>query len=308
MDKEIERQTQGSPVRFMHDKAGQLTSHWVMEYTPEEVGTLELTVLTRDDAGNETRTTQNVEVATPPVEQYTDARPLTLGVQSDTGRLSPDNRYDWYSIDMVEGQAYTVDMVSMGVYADSFDTLMALYDTDGTSALVSDDDSGDEDNSRIAFTAPSTGTYYLQATSRGHARNGALPTGSYHVLVTRNEQAPDPEACPTSVPTDGQYRRFTLNAGAECWIQVDASAHNFADTSLYFTTNNPGNYYPDFKSRVMAELHLGSKEGTLVPLDEGLEHSAYRLPASPTYWVRVWNVSEAAMPMGIVSGPMFWLN
>jgi formylglycine-generating enzyme required for sulfatase activity len=71
--------------------------------------------------------------------------------------------FDKYAITLTAGQRVRVRQTATG-FSDTY-----LYITGGSTCgiLASDDDSGGSENSRINFTAPTAGTYYLHATSYG---------------------------------------------------------------------------------------------------------------------------------------------
>jgi len=67
---------------------------------------------------------------------------------------------DWAGFDAQEGVPYVIRTQSLGYCCD---TLIYLYDTDGASLIVWDDDSGPEYlSSQIEWTCPTTGTYYVE--------------------------------------------------------------------------------------------------------------------------------------------------
>jgi hypothetical protein len=72
--------------------------------------------------------------------------------------------FDKYAITLTAGQRVRVAQTATVTSLDTY-----LYVTGGSTCgiLASDDDSGGSTNSRINFTAPTAGTYYLHATSFG---------------------------------------------------------------------------------------------------------------------------------------------
>jgi formylglycine-generating enzyme required for sulfatase activity len=84
--------------------------------------------------------------------------------------------FDKYAITLTAGQRVRIALTAMGSNWDTF-----LYLTGGTTCgvITYDDDSLDNANSVINFTAPSAGTYYLHATSYG-----ALVVGGYTVVTS----------------------------------------------------------------------------------------------------------------------------
>jgi hypothetical protein len=83
--------------------------------------------------------------------------------------------YDRYAVTLTAGQVITVTQTANTGF---FDTLLYLYGGASCGQLAVDDDSAGSGNSRIIFTAPAAGTYYLLA-SHYYAGN----TGTYTLTV-----------------------------------------------------------------------------------------------------------------------------
>ena len=112
------------------------------------------------------------------------ARPfgvLTVG-GSATGVLQQAGDHDWFAVQLTGGTTYTINLSGRtgggGTLADSF---LRLHDAFGT-VLASNDDivDGTNPDSRIVFTAPAGGTYYVDA---GGFVDGYA--GSYRVSVSQ---------------------------------------------------------------------------------------------------------------------------
>lgn len=84
--------------------------------------------------------------------------------------LTNDDRGDWYRFTLAQGRTYEFSTQSVD------DTFGHLFDSDGATQLLSDDDGGVSFNFLIRFTAPSNGIYYLLVRM---ADSGA--TGGYNV-------------------------------------------------------------------------------------------------------------------------------
>ncbi|MGP3697302.1 M10 family metallopeptidase C-terminal domain-containing protein [Rhodobacter sp. NSM] len=100
---------------------------------------------------------------------------------SFTGTLSSAGDRDFVGIQLVAGQTYTIDLAGSGANP-VYDTYLRLYSSNGT-LLQSNDDGGEGFNSRLTFTASSSGTYYISAGSFSDSY-----TGSYRITTSR---APD---------------------------------------------------------------------------------------------------------------------
>ena len=84
--------------------------------------------------------------------------------------------YDRYAVTLAAGQVISVTQTANTGF---FDTYLFLYGGATCGELARDDDSAGNLNSRIIFTAPAAGTYYLLATTYY-----AFNTGTYTLTVS----------------------------------------------------------------------------------------------------------------------------
>jgi subtilisin family serine protease len=110
-----------------------------------------LTVLPPDDYGNTAATSTLIGV---PV-----AKQGMLGIQGDV---------DWFKFQAVAGKTY-IFTTQLGTLRDS---ILKLYDRNGTTVLATNDDYGSTLASRIQWTARTTGTYYVGVGAYGNAYTG----------------------------------------------------------------------------------------------------------------------------------------
>ena len=89
--------------------------------------------------------------------QYSGATSILVGILQ-THNLDAAGDGDWVKFDATSGQTYLITTSGLGIAADTY---LYLYDTDGQTLLTSNDDFGNSLASRIMWTAPSTGTYYV---------------------------------------------------------------------------------------------------------------------------------------------------
>ena len=82
---------------------------------------------------------------------------------------------DWFRFQAEAGQTYTI-IVRLGTLDDS---LLGIWDTDGQTFLDLNDDFAETLGSRLQWTAPASGTYFLDVESAG-----AVSTGSYTLILT----------------------------------------------------------------------------------------------------------------------------
>ncbi|MFN8372781.1 MAG: PPC domain-containing protein [Anaerolineae bacterium] len=106
--------------------------------------------------------------------------------QTVSGRVT-DDQGDLWSFRGNTGDIITIDMTG------DFDTYLVLYDSDNRE-LTRDDDSGEDNNARIAYyVLPYDGTYNILA------RGWAGRTGSYELTLNSNDFIPT-DVPPTSTP------------------------------------------------------------------------------------------------------------
>ena len=99
---------------------------------------------------------------------------------SAAGKVDYAGDEDWFVVEFVAGQDYLIDLeaspTDRGSLGDPF--LYGIHDLDGNLlANTSNDDGGTEFNSRLEFTAPESGTYYIAVGAFGE------DTGTYTVEV-----------------------------------------------------------------------------------------------------------------------------
>jgi len=129
------------------------------------------------------------------------------------GSLDFPTDSDWYRVRLTEGESYRFTLNSSGDNPVG-DPLLRLRDSRGEEVAV-DDDGGEGLNSYLEFTAPSTGNYYLEATSfTGDA------TGGY-TLAARAGDIPADATTDASLTAEGDYREGVLSpAGDRDWYRV----------------------------------------------------------------------------------------
>jgi cysteine peptidase C11 family protein/pre-peptidase/dockerin type I repeat protein len=90
------------------------------------------------------------------------ATPLTVdGLSQDHTFCPESDTADWVSFEAQAGQSYEIATSDL---ASDTDTVLRLYDTDGQTQLDQDDDSGSGWASKIEWTSPVSGTYYVAVT------------------------------------------------------------------------------------------------------------------------------------------------
>ncbi|MBI1252020.1 MAG: hypothetical protein GC189_11160 [Alphaproteobacteria bacterium] len=115
---------------------------------------------------------------------------LTLDAQNGAFRqstLTPAGDTDWYRMQLGESESVRLSLTSNGEDGSALgDPYLTVRDSSGAE-IVSDDDGGEGLNSYIEFTAPTAGTYFVEA--RGFSEEA---TGAYALNLTPGEIGGDP--------------------------------------------------------------------------------------------------------------------
>lgn len=114
-------------------------------------------------------------------------------LREDDGKGVGGATADTYSFPGREGQRIRIDMSS-----DEFDTYLELFDGNRTSLAQDDDGAPEGTNSRLTFTLPASGTYFIEA------RAFTESTGAYALSVSEVEPEKAPEALPFGSPIQGE--------------------------------------------------------------------------------------------------------
>ena len=115
------------------------------------------------------------------------------------GSINSEGESDFYSFDAVAGAIFTADLMSGAIFGNDVDSIMTLYDIDGTSLLGQNDDivynadfygtgSGETlDSGLLNITLTQTGRYFLEISGFGTS------TGNYELLMAVTPVAAVPE-------------------------------------------------------------------------------------------------------------------
>jgi hypothetical protein len=133
-------------------------------------------------------------------------RATNVPVNSETpGIIEIPGDKDWFRFPATADRSYTFE-TTLGTLRD---TTLALYGPDGVTQLEFDDDGGPGRASRIDWTAPATGSYFLEV----RAFDGAA-TGSYTVKITQHQQAVAPVPIGPVGDTSSATPTFIWNSSA----------------------------------------------------------------------------------------------
>ena len=166
---------------------------------------------------------------------------------SVTGNIEIAGDEDWIKVEFIAGRQYVINLegsaTSKGTLSDPY--LDGIMGPNGVliAGTVNDDASFDTRNSQVTFTATTTGTHYISASSFGGDR------GTYTLTVTGDAtpHVPDVDISVTGSPTvnapNGYLPGSTIdvnftvnNSGTDATVQTTAGVYLSLDTE--FTTDD----------------------------------------------------------------------
>ncbi len=221
-------------------------------------------------------------LALAPGPEFAAAQSIEIGgaieaaLSEDDGKGAGGATADTYEFAGQAGQRIRIDMSS-----EVFDTYVELFDANRVSLAQDDDGAAEGTNSRLTFTLPGTGVYFIEA------RAFTTATGTYSLSVTEVEpdKAPETVAFGSTIQgeiseadsTDGEDRgfdAFTFQGVAGQRVQAIMRSGDF-DTYLQV-----GRAQAEFEALASDDDGLG--EGTDSRLSYTLpEDGAYVLRALP---------------------------
>jgi hypothetical protein len=136
--------------------AGGLASRILL--TAAETGPYFVAVTHRSSSGTGTYEIGVRRVVDDYADSPTQATPLAVGGTSVAGNNEIAGDVDFFSFTAGDGQTLAIRTSDLGTGSD---TVIRLYDRNGTTQLAFDDDSGGGSASRILFTFPAAGTYFV---------------------------------------------------------------------------------------------------------------------------------------------------
>ena len=145
---------------------------------------------------------------------------------SVTGNVQFADDRDWFAVELEAGKIYRVDLEGSPTGEGTLDDpyLRGIHDANGNLiANTTDDDGGDDRNSRVAFVAPETATYYVAAGGDNHYWRAS--TGTYKLSVTAIEDDYSADTATTgAVAVGGSVAGDVQFADDRDWFAVELEA------------------------------------------------------------------------------------
>jgi len=144
---------------------------------------------------------------------------------------------DWFRIDLTAGSRY--DFALNAATGSSLNTAMRLLDANGVQLAFNDDAVGL--NSRISFTATTSGTYYVSAQGTGSSIGGYALSVAWTILADNiagstatnaTLSTTTPRSSVIDLAGDQDWFRLSLTAGHRYDFTMDASAGSSLNTYL----------------------------------------------------------------------------
>lgn len=191
------------------------------------------------------------------------ATPLVLNASSTLGEVELPGDVDFFRFSLAQGIFYDLETSEL---SDESDTLLAFFDTNGQTILVTDDQSGRETNaSRIVMKAPSSGVFYARVSQ--FASSGL---GEYRIAI--REEGPA-----VAIVPDGTKVAGTLSEAGD----IDVYSLDAAARHLYRIELITGNFLNRFKLRL-----LDSDGRTLLAQNDfATSQMTWQAPSSNTFYL-----------------------
>jgi len=143
-----------------------------------------------------------------------------------THRFCTAGDHDWVKFNAQTGCEYTIETLNLGSESD---TVITLYDQNCSTLIDEDDDGGSGLASRIVWTAPSSGIYFVRIRHYSSSRSG--PNTNYDIRVIEDCSPAD-----NVVYLDPQHSSASFCKTTEVEIWVDAT--NFQGGQIKLTYNS----------------------------------------------------------------------
>lgn len=230
-----------------------------------------------------------------PDDSIQEAQPIATDGLPQAHNLHVQGDHDYVYFEAFEGTAYTIETSRLG---GDVDTIIYLYHSEGNELAYADDGANEPLASRIAWLAPSNGTYYVMI--RDLADESTGPDATYEIRIIAGDavegadsyEPDDSIAQASSIETDGTYQSHTFH------VTVDVDYVSFlADEGVEYTIET-GN----LEGGCDTVIYLYDEGGRELDYDDdsGEESLASRLvwiaPDSGIYYVAVEDFHNQASP------------
>ena len=203
---------------------------------------------------------------------------------SNTGKVDYAGDEDWFAVELVADREYQIHIegsqTGQGALRDP--ALYGIHDSDGRLlAGTGDDDGGERPNSRLAFTAPESGTYYIAAGVFGG------DTGAYRLTVDdAGDDYPASAGTTGTVVVGGSAAGEVDYAGDVDWFMVELIEDNEYEIDLEGWHTNQGDLEDPYLLGIYdmdGELIAGTTDD-----DGGTGHNShlnFEAPETGTYYI-----------------------
>ena len=219
-------------------------------------------------------------------DTYINAKTITVNWVTQTHNFHENGDMDWAKFAVTAGSAYTITVSNLGA---SNDTVLYLYDTDGTTELASNDDCpGSGQASCINdWTAPVTGTYFISVSHP--AAQGDCTGYGYDLAIVSDSSSKIAEVFLPLIIKSGACNdtQVVQNSGFESgdtiWVQSSGTyviigpyypysgswsawfgGYDDADDRLYQTISIPAGIS---SARLVTYLYVYTTDSTSTPYD-----------------------------------------
>lgn len=129
--------------------------------------------------------------------------------------------HDWYRVNLTAGQTYI--FTTQAISGSNPDTFLNLRDSAGT-VITSDDDGGDNTYSLIAYTATSTGTFYLDAGTFSDQSIGSFHLSAIAVPAVGADSVLATTATTATLAVTGGVAGNIESSGDHDWFRITLTA------------------------------------------------------------------------------------
>ncbi|MHC4601502.1 MAG: pre-peptidase C-terminal domain-containing protein, partial [Planctomycetota bacterium] len=266
---------------------------WDISSLPDGRYTIRLTVRNDQNTGfteriDFVRDTASDDAYTSAVEVF--GNPLTFHITAD--RNHTDRNDDWFKMECVAGVDYEFRTSHL---SGRMDTVLDLYQSDGTTQLATNDDypQNGRKESRIAWTCPTSGTYYLRLYGFAQGGNPTDPGSCrvHFIGLFKDGQESDNTSATAKSLAAGAYasHHSIVPAGDVDWMSVVLVAgrtYTFEATKADPTGSMALDLYSTDGSTLLVTGTAGS--------DNRVRVSSWTCAASGTYYLRASAAAGAA--------------